>query len=84
MTRRNGRWCHRLTASYLALMFAVYCDGMVRTALKWGLRLAVLAALASAVARLIESTSRQNGPEGVRVLGGDSWPPVPRTPARES
>ncbi len=56
---------------------------MVRTAFKWGLRLAVLAVLASAVARLIESTSRQDGPDGFPVIGGDTWPPVPTNPGRQ-
>lgn len=56
---------------------------MVRTAGKWVLRLALLAALASLVARIIESTSRQSGPEGFPVIGGDTWPPVPTNPARQ-
>jgi hypothetical protein len=55
---------------------------MVKTACKWALRLAALAAVASTVARILRSTDPRKGPEGLRVIGGDTWPPVPVNPAR--
>ncbi len=54
---------------------------MIKTVLKWTRRLAVLAALAALVARVLESTG-QAGPQRAPVIGGDTWPPVPLNPNR--
>jgi len=58
---------------------------MVKSAFKWARRLAVLAAVAAIVRRIVDSGSRtgQTGPGGsgpAPTIGGDTWPPVPTNP----
>jgi hypothetical protein len=55
---------------------------MVRSAFKWARRLAVLAAVAAIVRRLLDSGSRagQAGSGPAPTIGGDTWPPVPTNP----
>ncbi|HUY65417.1 MAG TPA: hypothetical protein VMV06_01240 [Acidimicrobiales bacterium] len=50
---------------------------------KWTRRLAVLAAVAAIVRRLLESSPRAGQPGGgpaPTAIGGDTWPPVPPKP----
>jgi hypothetical protein len=54
---------------------------MLKRAVKLTVRLAVLAALATVAARIIDSMSRPSAPEASPVIGGDTWPPVPVKPA---
>lgn len=49
----------------------------MKTAAKWGLRLAALVAVAAAVARVATRMSERTGSGGSPVIGGDTWPPVP-------
>jgi hypothetical protein len=56
---------------------------MVRTVLRWSFRLAVGAAVATAVARLLASRSGGGSGELLPTITGDTWPPVPTNPARE-
>ena len=56
---------------------------MLRVAAKWTVRLAVLAALATAVARVVARMSQGSGSGGSPVIGGDTWPPVPTNRARD-
>ena len=55
---------------------------MVRSALKWVRRLAVLAAVVAIVRRLLDPGSRtgQAGSGSAPTIGGDTWPPVPTNP----
>jgi len=56
---------------------------MVGGVFKWTRRLAVLAAVAAIVRRLLESSPRAGQPGGgpaPTAIGGDTWPPVPPKP----
>jgi hypothetical protein len=55
---------------------------VLRTAAKWTFRLALLAALATLVARVVATRSASGPPGGHAVIGGDTWPPVPTNLAR--
>jgi len=61
-----------------------YGEGMLRTAFRWALRLALVAALASVLTRMIGSILRREASEGPGVIVGDTWPPVPIKPARQT
>ena len=55
---------------------------MVKGALKWARRLAVLATVVAIVRRLLDPGSRtgQAGSGPAPTIGGDTWPPVPTNP----
>ncbi len=57
---------------------------MLKRAAKWALRLAVLAMLATAVARVVARVSEGGRSGGSPVIGGDTWPPVPTNRAQDS
>ncbi len=48
----------------------------MKTLSKWVLRLALLAAVATAIARVVAKLS-EDGSAASPVIGGDTWPPVP-------
>ncbi len=56
---------------------------MVKNAIKWAKRLALLAAVGAVVRRVLDSKARsgQAGSEPVPTIGGDTWPPVPTNPS---
>jgi hypothetical protein len=55
---------------------------MLRTLFKWARRLVVVAIVAAAIARVLESTapSDRTGGEHLPTIHGDTWPPVPLNP----
>lgn len=56
---------------------------MIKKLLKWSVRLAVVAAVATAVSRALGSKSAGDGTSGpIPPIGGDTWPPVPTNPGR--
>jgi hypothetical protein len=56
---------------------------MIKKLLKWSVRLAVVAAVATAVSRALGSKSGSDGTSGpIATIGGDTWPPVPTNPNR--
>jgi hypothetical protein len=56
---------------------------MIKKLLKWSVRLAVVAAVATAVSRALGSKSDGDGTSGpIATIGGDTWPPVPANPDR--
>ncbi|HEY1987853.1 MAG TPA: hypothetical protein VGG43_00135 [Acidimicrobiales bacterium] len=56
---------------------------MIKKLLKWSVRLAVVAAVATAVSRALGSKSGSDGNSGpIATIGGDTWPPVPTNPGR--
>ncbi|HWE70966.1 MAG TPA: hypothetical protein VG205_11410 [Acidimicrobiales bacterium] len=57
---------------------------MFKTLLKWSVRLAVVAGVATAVSRALGSRSGADGTSGpIATIGGDTWPPVPVNPDRQ-
>lgn len=62
-----------------------YCVWMLKTLVKWSIRLTLVAGVATAVARVLGSRSDGAGrTEGsIPTIGGDTWPPVPVNPDRK-
>jgi hypothetical protein len=54
---------------------------MARNLLRWVIRLALLAVVATVLAKVLEA-SDWGGAGDAPVIGGDTWPPVPPNPGR--
>ncbi len=55
---------------------------MFKKLLKWTVRLAVVAAVATAVSRALGSKPGDGTSGPIATIGGDTWPPVPPKPDR--